>query len=440
MESLVLTHANRYFAHLRNLAALPSVFTRPGDVEHAMAYCKTALSSALSGYTIREDKGKNLLALPGSIDRQKPIVYLSAHVDTVDADKTEWDAPFSPFEPYEDEAELVGRGVSDCKAGVAFQLFLAELAGAGELCLENLIFTVTFKEEGAGDKSAAHIGRDLGKSLPVSEAETLLFVLENTVTTGESPCLGLYTAERSNFVIEVTGPLAELRRTLDHLPSWNPVCIYPDTPPDAWPETLTQKGGHVCSVPRDKNRLTDIILTAENSDLLCAGTPDSFGVIPTEIKRGNAPEPTAHTLVLSNRTFDGLASVRRQLTGLCYRELKAFSISPGMDMRNRWAGSTLQRAVDAMGTQPLPVTLDHNTGISDASTIVNTMAPPLADRFFPVVIGPGTRSQRQATPQRLTHGKNETFDKKTGIQGTSVIFNLLKKLHFIKHPTNQKIC
>ncbi|SCY67802.1 M20/M25/M40 family metallo-hydrolase [Desulfoluna spongiiphila] len=432
MESLVLNHANRYFAHLRKLAALPSVFTRPEDVEHAMAYCKATLSSVLPGHTICEDKGKNLLALPGNINRQEPIVYLSAHVDTVDADKTEWDAPFSPFEPYEDEDELVGRGVSDCKAGVAFQLFLAELAGEGHLCLENLIFTVTFKEEGAGDKSAAHIGRALGKALPVSEKETLLFVLENTVTSGQSPCLGLYTAERSNFVIEVTGPLAELRRTLDRLPSWNPACIYPDTPPESWPEVLTQKGGHVCSVPRDKNRLTDIILSAGDTDLLSAGSPDSFGVIPTEIKRGSAPVPTAHTLVLSNRTFESLASVRRQLSGMTYRELKAFSISPGMDMRDRWTGSTLQRTLEAMGPQPLAVTLDHNTGISDASTIINTMDPALGDRFFPVVMGPGTRSQRQATPQRLTHGKNETFDKKTGIQATATLFNILNRLDVIR--------
>lgn len=428
MEAFVSTHASRYLAHLRNLAALPSVFTRPRDVEKAMGYCKKVLVSVLPDYTVIEDEGQNLIALPGSMDLKKKLVYLSAHVDTVDADHTEWDAPFSPFVPYEDDHEIVGRGVSDCKAGVAFQLFLAELAGKGHLCLDNLIFTITFKEEGAGHKSAVHMGRALGKNLPVSQDETLLLVLENTVTAGASPSLGLYTAERSNFVIDVTGPLAELRHILSGLPAWNPVCIYPEASPDAWAEVLTQKGGHVCSVPRDQNMLTEIILNAKDSDLLCAGAPDSFGVIPTEIKRGHAPVPTAHTLVLSNRTFDSLDTVRRQLTGIPYRELKDFSISPGMDMRNRWPGSTFQRAVEAMGPQPLEITLDHNTGISDASTIVNTMAPSLRDRFFPVVAGPGTRSQRRVSPQRLTHGKNETFDKQTGIRATATLFNLLREL------------
>jgi len=433
MERLVSNHANRYFAHLRNLAAIPSVFTRPGDVEKAMAYCKKALSSALSGYTIREDKGRNLLAVPYELDLKKPLLYLSAHVDTVDAHKDEWDAPFTPFVPYEDENELVGRGVSDCKAGVAFQLFLAELAGSGALSLENLIFTLTFKEEGAGEKSATHIGRALGRDLPVSETETLLLVLENTVTTGASPSLGLYTAEKGNFVIEVNGSLDELRKNLEHLRSWNPVCIYPATVPESWTETLTQKGGHACSIPREQNRLTEIILAAKRTDLLCAGEPNSFGVIPTEIKLGHTSTPLSHTLVLSNRTFDSLASIRGQLTGIRYRELKDFSISPGMDMRSRWEGSTIQTALAAMAPQPLPVVIDHNTGISDASTILNTMDPRIVDHFFPVVMGPGTRSQRHTIPQRLTHGKNETFNKKSGIQATTALLNTLKKLKFIKH-------
>lgn len=432
MESLVSTHAERYFAHLRALAALPSVFTRPDEVAKAMAYCKKALSSALSGYTLREDKGHNLLAVPNHFDLEKPLLYLSAHVDTVDARQDEWDAPFSPFVPYESPREIVGRGVSDCKAGVAFQLFVAELAGAGELSLANLIFTLSFKEEGAGYKSATHIGRALGKSLPVSKAETLLLVLENTVTTGPTPALGLYTAERGNFVIEVSGPLAVLKQTLAQLQAWNPICIYPETEPAGWTEVLTQKGGHACSVPRDKNRLTEMILSAEETDLLAAGEPDSFGVIPTEIKRGKSPSSLVHTLILSNRSFDSLPAIHGQLKGIDYRERKAFAISPGMDMRSRWEGSPFQAALSAIGPQPLPVALEHNTGISDASTIVNTMDPTLADRFFPVVMGPGTRSQRHASPQRLTHGKNETFDKESGLRATATLFNILEGLRFIQ--------
>ncbi|WP_300667592.1 M20/M25/M40 family metallo-hydrolase [Desulfoluna sp.] len=432
MTNLVSAKAELFFSHLRALVAIPSVFTRPDDVDKAMRYCRKTLETHLPGFTLYEDPGRNLLAIPHTLNLKKPLLYLSAHVDTVDAHQDEWDAPFSPFVPYESEDELVGRGVSDCKAGVAFQLFLAELAGAGDMEFENLIFSLSFKEEGAGHKSAVHIGRALGKSLPVSEAETLLLVLENTVSTGASPSLGLYTAERGNFVIEVSGPLTELQQTLTQLQSWNPICIYPETSPPLWSEVITQKGGHACSIPREKNRLTEIILSADGTDLLSAGQPDSFGVIPTEIKRGKAARPLSHALILSNRSFDSLTEVQKQLAGIRYRELKEFRISPGMDMRSRWEGSPFQKALATMTPPPLAITIEHNTGISDASTILNTMEPKLAARFFPVVMGPGTRSQRHTRPQRLTHGKNETFDKKSGMAAATTLFALLKELGFIQ--------
>lgn len=79
-----------------------------------------------------------------------------------------------------------------------------------------------------------------------------------------------------------------------------------------------------------------------------------------------------------------------------------------------------------MTNPPLPVTLEHHTGISDASTILNAMNPNLTHHFFPVMIGPGTRSQRKTSPQRLTHDKNETFDKTSGMQAAETLPNLLK--------------
>lgn len=432
MACLVSKNRELFFSHLRNLAALPSVFTRPDDVDKAMAYCRSTLRAALTHYAIHEDEGKNLIAIPHDINPAKPVLYLSAHVDTVDAHAEEWDTPYSPFVPYENDHELVGRGVSDCKAGVAFELFLAELAGANTLELKNVIFTITFKEEGAGHKSAVHIGRALGRTLPVSEEETLLLVLENTVSTGTSPSLGVYTAEKGNFVIEVEGTLPEIQRTLTQLTAWNPICIRPASEPDTWTDIITQKGGHACSIPREKNHLTEVILSACETDALSAGEPDSFGVIPTEIHRGTSSAPLAHTLILSNRSFDNLTAIHTQLNGIRYRELKEFAISPGMDMRHRWEGSTCQKALASLTNPPLPVTLEYNTGISDASTILNTMNPKLVDHFFPVVMGPGTRSQRATTPQRLTHGKNETFDKASGVDATATIMTLLKTLNFIK--------
>ena len=102
-----------------------------------MDRCRKILSRNLTGYRIYRDRMKNLIACPKVLDPGKDIVYLSAHLDTVDADPTEWDPPFSPFSLYEDENQMVGRGISDCKAGVAFELFLSALAGAGRAALSS---------------------------------------------------------------------------------------------------------------------------------------------------------------------------------------------------------------------------------------------------------------------------------------------------------------
>ena len=435
MESLVSKHAELFFCHLRRLASIPTVFSRPEDVKKGMEYCREVFQRTLPSHAIQTDTGGNLRVVPKQMDTRKPILYLSAHVDTVDADPGMWDAPFSPFVPYETGEAIVGRGVSDCKAGVVFQLFLAELAAKKEISLDNTVFTLSFKEEGAGHKSAVHMGRDLGQTLPVSDVETLFLVLENTVTTGAAPSLGLYTAEKGNFVIELKGNLGELQQALTHLDGWNPVCIYPEQRPATWGETLTQKGGHACSIPREKNRLTEVILAASSQALLSAGDPTSFGVIPTEILKGETQIETAHTLILGRRSFDSLPEILEQLEGITYRELKEFAISPGMDIRNRWKESTVAKTLNAIAPLPLPISIEYNTGISDASTLINTMDPNLKGQFFPMVTGPGTRSQRNTTPQRLTHGKNETFDKKSGLQATASLILILQALGFVTVPT-----
>ena len=41
-------------------------------------------------------------------------------------------------------------------------------------------------------------------------------------------------------------------------------------------------------------------------------------------------------------------------------------------------------------------------------------------------MGPGSRSQRNVDPPRLTHGKNETFDKKSGERAVMFLIEVLK--------------
>ncbi|MFK5953485.1 MAG: hypothetical protein QM498_10540 [Desulfobacterium sp.] len=139
--------------------------------------------------------------------------------------------------------QLVARGVSDCKASVAFELFLSKLAGTQEITLSNLIFTITFKEEGAGIKTSRQIGEDLGSRLPISGKDTFFIVLENNITVSDPSILNFYTAERGNFVIRVSETMDRLRSILSRLDQWNPVSIRPDADTlDEESTVLTQKG------------------------------------------------------------------------------------------------------------------------------------------------------------------------------------------------------
>lgn len=418
-----------YLQCLRKLMELPTLFNRSDQIETAMGWCQNFLTQHLRGYHIYRDQKRNLIACPKDLNLDRDIVYLSAHMDTVDADPYEWDEPFSPFSLYEDESQMVGRGVSDCKAGVAFELFLGKLASTLQIALSNLIFTITFKEEGAGMKTARQIGEDLGRTLPISEKDTFFIVLENNVTVSDPSILSFYTSERGNFVIRVSDKIDRLRSVLSHLSRWNPVSIQPDSDMLGQGNTvLTQKGGHVCSVPREKNLLTQIIEQSLDTDLLWAGDESGFAVIPSQIFKGKAQSPVVHHLVLSNRSFDTIENVRAQLEGITYKEVKDFSISQGMNFDLAFSKHYLSGVLKAYQNNGLHTRQTHNIGASDATIVTRCMRPKFKQRFYPIVMGPGTRSQPHKSPPRLTHGKNETFDKQSGKAGVECLLSVLIKL------------
>jgi hypothetical protein len=436
MKEMSKCEFTMYLQCLRKLVGFPTVFTQSDQIEKAMSCCQAYFSQHLNNYHIYRDQNRNLIACPESIDRERDIVYLSAHIDTVDADGAEWDEPFSPFSLYENDSQMVARGASDCKAGVAFELFLTELVHLQKIKLSNLIFTITFKEEGAGEKTSIKIGEELGKSLPVSKKDTFLIVLENTVTVSQPPILSYYTAERSNFVIRISDTLEQLRLRLSCLKDWNPVSIEPDVEKCVVQKTtlLTQKGGHVCSVSRKDNLLTTIIEQSANTDLVWAGSPSAFSVIPSKIYKQSAQpmgasktvqQPIVHHLTLSNRSFDTLDDIKLQLDGIAYEEVKDFSISEGMNFDLLFSGHPILKFFKTSCGRDLSIEHTYNTGVSDATIISRCMNPELRQRFYPLVMGPGTRSQRQLTPPRLTHGKNETFDKRSGKAAIEYILSVL---------------
>lgn len=418
-----------YLQCLRNLIEFPTLFNQPDQIEIAMCWCQRFLTDHLRGYRIYRDRKQNLIACPEKIDLERDILYLSAHMDTVDAVPLEWDEPFSPFSLYEDESQMVARGVSDCKAGVAFELFLSKLVNTQHITLSNLIFTITFKEEGVGMKTSRQIGEDLGVTLPISAKDTFFIVLENNVTVSDPSVLSFYTAERGNFVIRISDKIDRLQNILSNLDQWNPVSIRPDNAATGKGNTvLTQKGGHVCSVPREKNLLNHVIEQSVDTDLLWAGDESSFAVIPSQIFKGHSEVPVVHHLTLSNRSFDTVDDIYAQLDGLSYREVKDFSISQGMNFDQVFSKHELSRILKTYQKNGLCTQQTHNIGASDATIVTRCMNPKFKQRFYPIVMGPGTRSQRHKSLPRLTHGKNETFDKRSGKAAVECLLSVLIKL------------
>jgi hypothetical protein len=299
--------------------------------------------------------------------------------------------------------------------------------------IRNIIFTITFNEEGSGHKTATEIGRQLGESLPVSESGTYFVVLENNVRAQAPPVLCVYHRERGNYVIETKGSLELLQTWLKNSRAWNPVCIYPDTGAEtrAW-ETIHQESRHACSVPREDNLLYRTILDASPNTVLKAGEARNFGVVPAAIALSKTPCPVPHTLILSNRSFDTLEQVKHQLQGLTFQEMKPFAFSQGLDQRHALSQSPLSQILEACRTPELDIELTDNIGCSDASIIYNTVTPKLRERLLFLVMGPGTRSQPHADPPRFTHGRNETFDKQSGRQAMVYISSVLSQLKAIR--------
>jgi hypothetical protein len=431
-NNLVFNNYPHYLNFLRKLVVLPSVFTNTTNIKTVLLFCKKIFEKNLNKYNIYFDKEHNLIAVPDDINYQENIIYLSAHVDTVGADIAEWDAPFHPWKLHEDEKEMVARGVSDCKAGVAYQLFLSFLAKHYSLNLINTIFIITFKEEGAGKKTSIKIAKNIGKNLPISKKSTYLLVLENNVKIANKPTLCIYTSERGSYIIGITDFIPELQKYLKNLPSWNPIVISPKIKIDNDWSTTKQNGGHVCSVDRKDNLLTKIILNAQKNFIIKAGKENNFATIPTKILTTSTDKPIKHTLILSNRSFDSLAEIQNQLKGVEFSQIKDFSISQGFNIEKKFLKNNISTVIDNCINDNIDIEYTYNIGASDAGIIYNSIDDNLRKNFYPIIFGPGSRSQRNINPQRLTHGKNETFDKEAGKQAIIFISDFLQRLGHIQ--------
>ena len=153
-----------------------------------------------------------------------------------------------------------------------------------------------------------------------------------------------------------------------------------------------------------------------------------------ESERGARGQRGDTHLILSNRSFDALDRVQKQVQGLSYEEMKPFSFSQGMDVRQKLSQSPLAECLADCRTEDLDIELTDNIGCSDASIVYNTVNPAIRKKLLPIIMGPGTRSQAHADPPRFTHGRNETFDQESGRQAMIYITDVLSRLKALRIP------
>jgi len=145
----------------------------------------------------RDDFGNVIGAMFGREDG--PTLLLCCHMDTaLPGNEDLWD--HSPFSGETKDGRLYGRGASDCKAGLAAQVFTGALLRRSLLPLQgNLIVAATVGEEIGGSVGVRRLMQNTLPELEISPTYAIL---------GEPTDLGLYYGHDGwlELETEITGP------------------------------------------------------------------------------------------------------------------------------------------------------------------------------------------------------------------------------------------
>ncbi len=121
-------------------------------------------------------------------------VLLSSHMDTAAAgDAADWQS--SPFDGEVRDGVLHGLGASDCKAGLAAQIYAGALLKRALLPLQgNIVVAATVSEEQGGSLGLCHLMRDTLPSLDLHPDHAIL---------GEPTSLSIYYGHDGSATFEV---------------------------------------------------------------------------------------------------------------------------------------------------------------------------------------------------------------------------------------------
>jgi len=401
-----------YDGYLARLISLKSVFTDDHGIRNALDYCMSVMSASRETKTYLDSSG-NLISIPNNFDPTRPAVYLSAHIDTVDANPRDWVTVKDPFVAADTETHIIGRGANDCKAGVAFILLLAHLSRNPSTLLDNVVSLISYREEGNGAKTSTRIGEALGKTIPLSEQRNLILCLENTVKVDSTYSIGIYDSEPCNIFIEIRSDLPGIRKFLTSHDAWKPVYVCPvaGAPDTAPTQSHSGKGGHAATVPNHENLIYKAIMEAGDHAIV-GGDYVQTSVIDNRVEVFPAASNTPHIVVCNFRGLSEVADIIADLGQLDYRARFPLAYAAGSDRRALLANSYVKKLIDTMHFERVRPEFMSNPGRSDASAIWNSTS--YKHKIDILTMGPGTRSHIDNGIARKTHGPDEGFHKDSG--------------------------
>lgn len=425
-----------YLDSLERLISIRSVYTEESGKQRCMDFCFQELRRHLPDYSIRFDSRYNLVVSPKNFAADETHIFLSAHVDTVDADQNYWENCADPFIPKRTETHIVGRGANDCKAGVAFMLWFAYTQKNTQL-KDRFTLLFSFQEEGNEEKSSEEIGKNLGSSIPISNVHNYLFCLENTTSIGDKcVTLSAYDKEPCNIFIEVVGVKSELYDFLVENEEWNIIAIEPvqkEMPQKILYDKVRHEiSGHSASLKGEKNPIFQTLakISKKQFVILKGGSFSEPSVINGIIHTGIVEwEKNDHRALINLRSFNTFDFEITKLKVFDWRPYKPLKYGQGSDLSSAKLAPNLLDAISvASDENGLMFKKEANPGRSDASAIWNTMDNLLREKFAIVTSGPGTRSHLDSTVWRKTHGENEGFHIASGIAACNVLVESMKKL------------
>jgi len=221
--ALANTHKQDISTFLRDLLAIPSESTQE---EKVVLRIKEEMEKVGFDSTEIDEMGN----IYGFIGHGKTVIAMDAHVDTVGiGNRDNWD--YDPYEGYEDDDIIVGRGSSDQTGGMASMVYAGKMIK--ELGLEDdytLVVTGTVQEEDCDGLCWQYIldKEKLQPDFVVSTESTSCRIyrghrgrMEIKVTTHGISCHGSAPERGENAIFKMAPILTELEQLNDRLKEHN---------------------------------------------------------------------------------------------------------------------------------------------------------------------------------------------------------------------------